>query len=148
MKLKAALSVGVSMVVSSLLAHAQVPAPGPDMVLVRSTTKTTDEVVDAIKNYAEGKKWLYLGVDKVKQGEVMLVKVCMPQVGQMLWPVGLHLSAMLPCGNVGVYVNKGKTEISMLHPHYMQMLYPHPEVEKATNASAPLLLGMLDAVAR
>lgn len=127
---------------------AQSPVPGPDMVLVRPTAKSTDEVVDAIKSYVEGKKWLYMGASKAKNGEVTMVKVCIPQIGQMLWPVGLHLSALLPCGNLGVYGNKGKTEISMLHPQYMQVLYPHPEVEKASAAATPLLMAMLEAVSK
>ena len=104
--------------------------------------------MEAIKTYTEGKKWIYLGASKVKQGEVTMVKVCIPQVGQLLWPVGLQLSALLPCGNFGVYQVKGQTQVSMLHPRYMQVLYPHPEVEKAVLVSTPLLLDMLEAVVK
>ena len=129
-------------------AGAQVPAPGPDMILIRPTAKTADEVVEAIKAYTEAKKWIYMGANKAKQGEVTMVKVCIPQVGQILWPVGLHLSALLPCGNFGIYERAGQTQISMLHPHYMQLLYPHPEVERAAALSTPLLIEMLEALAR
>ena len=80
----------------------QGPTPGPDMVLITSTTKAPDQVVDAIKSYSEQKKWMYMGANKAKQGEVTMVKVCIPQVGQLLWPMGLHMSALLPCGNVGI----------------------------------------------
>jgi hypothetical protein len=132
----------------SLAATAQAPAPGPDMLVVRSTAKEPAEVVDAIKAYSEQKKWQYIGASKVKNGEVTLVKVCIPQVGQILWPLGLQISALLPCGNIGVYEKKGKTEISMLHPAYMQALYPHPEVASAVNVATPLLMDMLEAVAR
>ena len=128
--------------------RAQVPAPGPDMILIKATAKTPEQVVDDVKFYAEEKKWLYMGANKAKQGEVTMVKVCIPQVGQILWPVGLQLSALLPCGNIGVYQKNGKTEISMLHPRYMQALYPHPEVERAGNVATPLLLEMLSAVAK
>ncbi len=62
--------------------------PGPDMVLTRATTKTPDQVVDAVKAYSEKKKWLYMGANKAKQGEVIMVKVCIPQVAQFLWPIG------------------------------------------------------------
>ena len=129
-------------------ATAQMPAPGADMILVRATAKEPAEVVQAIKSYAEQKKWQYLGASKVKQGEVTLVKVCIPEVGKVLWPVGLQVSAMLPCGNIGVYEQHGKTEISMLHPAYMQLLYPRPEVEKAVQVATPLLTDMLETVAR
>lgn len=119
-----------------------------DIFVVRSTDKSPDAVVEAIEAYAKSRKWPYLGADKVKQDQVILVKICIPEVGQQLWPVGLHLSAMLPCGNFGVYRKDGRTEISLLHPRYMQLLYPDPAVEKAAATAAPLLIGMLDEIAR
>jgi hypothetical protein len=137
-----------SLLAIPLTSLAQSPAPGPDMILTTATMKTPDQVVDAVKAYSEAKKWMYMGANKAKQGEVTMVKVCIPQVGQLLWPVGLHLSALLPCGNIGVYQNKDQTEISMLHPRYMQVLYPHAEVEKAVNVATPLLTEMLTAVAK
>ncbi|MBI3523546.1 MAG: DUF302 domain-containing protein [Betaproteobacteria bacterium] len=115
---------------------------------MKPTTKKPDEVVDAIKAYSEQKKWQFVGASKVKNGEVTLVKVCLPEVGKVLWPLGLQISAILPCGNVGVYQKQGKTEISMLHPAYMQVLYPNAEVEKAVKIATPLLLDMLDSVAK
>lgn len=133
---------------TALASVAQTPAPGPDMILVRSSAKAPDAVVEAIKAYSEQKQWQFVGESKVKNGEVTLVKVCIPQVGKVLWPLGLQVSAMLPCGNLGVYQKAGKTEISMLHPSYMQLLYPHPEVEKAVKIATPLLLDMLDSVAK
>lgn len=137
-----------ALLATPLSALAQLPTPGPEMILTKVTTMTPEQAVDSIKAYTEEKKWLYMGATKAKQGEVTLVKICIQQVGQMLWPVGLHLSALLPCGNFGVYLNKGKTEISMLHPRYMQMLYPHPDVEKATNVAAPLLMEMFTTIAK
>jgi hypothetical protein len=134
----------------SLLCMAQTTSPGTDLILIRTSAKSPTEVVDAIKSHSEAKKWVYMGANSVKpkQGEVTMVKVCIPQVGGIMWPVGLHLSALLPCGNIGVYQNQGKTEISMLHPRYMQILYPHPEVERAVGVATPLLLDMLDTIAK
>lgn len=140
--------IGGALSAMACVAAAQTPAPGADMILVRPTSKSTAAVVEAIKSYAEQKKWQYLGASKVKLGEVTLVKVCIPEVGKVLWPVGLQVSAMLPCGNIGVYEQHGKTEISMLHPAYMQLIYPRPEVEKAVQLATPLLTDMLEAVAR
>jgi len=130
---------------------AQNVAPGgTDLIVVRPTEKSPEAVVDAIKTYAEAKKWVYMGANKVKppQGEITFVKVCVPEVSKLIWPLGLKFSAMLPCGNFGVYQNQGKTEISMLHPRYMQVLYPHPEVEKASALATPLLTDMLEAVSK
>lgn len=134
----------------SLLSVAQTATSGPDLILIRPSAKSPSEVVDAIKAYAEAKKWVYMGANTVKpkQGDVTMVKACIPQVGGILWPVGLHLSALLPCGNFGVYQNQGKTEVSMLHPRYLQILYPHPEVEKAVGVATPLLTEMLDAIVK
>ena len=124
-----------------------VAAAGPDDIfMVRSTTKAPEAVVRAIKAYAEQKKWQYLGASRVKQGQVTLVKICVPEVGKQIWPVGLHLSALLPCGNIGVYRKGSQTEISLLHPRYMHILYPHPAVEKASATAEPLLRDMLESV--
>ena len=119
-----------------------------DIFIVRTTAKTPAAVVAAIKAHSEQKKWQYLGESKVKKDEVTLVKLCIPEVGQLLWPVGLQLSALLPCGNVGIYQKGASTEISVLHPRYMQTLYPHPSTERASAVAHPLLIEMLDAVVK
>lgn len=120
----------------------------PDAFMVRTTAKAPEEVVAAIKTYSEQKKWQYLGESKVKKGEVRLVKICMPEIGQLIWPVDLQLSAMLPCGNVGVYQKAGVTEISVLHPRYLYVLYPHTSTQRAGELAHPMLTEMLDAVTR
>lgn len=130
-----------------LLGGAQAAGTG-DLFIIRSSTKTPDAVVADIKTYSEQRKWQYLGESKVKNGEVSLVKVCIPAVGQLLWPAGLQVSAMLPCGNIGVYRKGEATEISVLHPRYMQVLYPHPATERASALALPLIDEMLEAVAR
>ena len=119
-----------------------------DIFIVRTTSKTPDAIVAAIKSHSEQKKWEYLGESKVKKGEVILVKICIPAVGQLIWPVGLQLSALLPCGNVGLYQKGTATEISVLHPRYMHVLYPHPATESASAIAQPLLMEMLDAVTK
>ena len=141
-------SLACALYVCSPLALAQAPAPGPGMLVKSPTAKTPEEVVSAVKAYAEGKKWLYMGATKAKQGEITMVKVCIPQVGQVLWPIGLEVSALLPCGNLGVYQKKGQTEVSMLHPSYMQVIYPHPEIEKAVGIATPLLMGLFESVTK
>jgi hypothetical protein len=131
----------------ALTALAQAENPN-DIFIVRTTSKTPDAIVAAIKSHSEEKRWEYLGESKVKKGEVTLVKICIPAVGQLIWPVGLQLSAMLPCGNVGIYQKGTATEISVLHPRYMHALYPHPSTERASAVAQPLLIEMLDAVTK
>lgn len=118
-----------------------------DIFIVTTTQKTPAAVVDAVRSYVEANDWRYIGDSKVKQGEVTLVKICIPEVGRAVWPAGLRLSALLPCGNLGVYEASGVTEISLLHPRYMALLYPDQATEQAGAIALPLLTEMLAAVA-
>ena len=142
--------------VGVLLAGLAVPLTGPvawsaqtgDLFVIRSSANAPDAVTDAIKVYAEQKKWLFLGAHTVKQGQVTLVKVCLPAVGKKVWPLGLYLSAMLPCGNLGVYQKDGATEVSLLDPHYMELLHPDPAIAEASTMAATALTEMLDSVTK
>lgn len=115
-----------------------------NLFVIRTTDKSPEAIVDAIKTYSEAKKWQYLGATKVKNNEVTLVKVCIPEIGKMVWPQGPHMSALLPCGNLGIYKKGGKTEVSMLHASYMHKLVPTPEMEGASTTAQPLLEDMLN----
>lgn len=129
----------------ALYTTAQAADPN-DIFMIRTTSKTPDAVSAAIKAYSEQHKWQYLGESKVNKGAVRFVKICIPEVAQLLWPLGLQLSALLPCGNVGIYQKGTATEISVLHPRYMHTLYPHAATERATAVAQPLLTEMLDKI--
>lgn len=118
------------------------------LFILKTSSKEPDTIVTAIRTYAQEKKWQYLGDNKIKQGQITLVKICVPEVGQALWAAGAHLSAMLPCGNIGIYKKGQDTEISVLHPRYMHQLYPSPETERASAIARPLLDALLEAVAK
>ena len=134
----------------TLAACAMAPHAGPreSMILTRATDAQPDAVVDRIKSYAAERKWAFLGANKVKNGEITMVKVCIPAVGAALWSVDMKLTALLPCGNVSIYARGGKTEVAMLHPSYMHVVSPGAETEKAAGMAAPELTAMLDAVTR
>jgi len=51
-----------------------------NVIVVRSTSAPPDEVVNRLKTYAGDKKWAFLGANKVKNGEITMVKVCIPAV--------------------------------------------------------------------
>ena len=121
---------------------------GRDAIVVRSTSASADEVATRIKTYATDKKWAFLGANKVKNGEITMVKVCIPAVGATLWQANMQLTALLPCGNVSIYGAGGKTEVAMLHPSYMHKLHPSPETEKAAQMAEPELMAMLEAVTK
>ena len=119
-----------------------------DMFIVVSTNKSVDQVVTAVKKYSKDKKWKFIGATKVKKGKVTLVKTCIPAIGKLVWPQGLKYSAMLPCGNLGVYTKKGKTQVSMLSAEYMHKLVPTDAMAKASSKANVLLKQMLDEIVK
>ena len=138
---------GLTLMISAYsTAHAD---DGMDMFIIRSTDKSPDALSEALKAYSEKANWQFFEPTKVKKGEVTLIKICIPQVGVKLWPLGLHIAAMLPCGNLAAYKGKdGKTEVSMLKASYMYKIYPNPVVEEAVKVAEPLLNKMLDEVTK
>jgi hypothetical protein len=118
-----------------------------DVFWVRSTQKSPEQVVAAIKEYVGNKKWLYLADFKLKGGQVTAVKICYPPIGNDIFAAGMHVAAMMPCGNIAVY-DEGGTKISMLHPKYMTAIYPDKNLEKAAREVTPLFEAMLAEVSR
>jgi hypothetical protein len=119
-----------------------------NLLIIRSSQKPPAAVVTAIKAYAQGKKWLYLGDNVVKNGEVTLVKICIPAAGKYVWAAGMEYSAMLPCGNLSLYRKDGTTQISLLDPGFMNLLHPDPNLKKLGDETRPLFESMLEAVTK
>lgn len=137
---------GTAFALATLFIQPALAEDSKDMLVIRTTPKSPDDVADAVKAYSEKMKWQYIEPTKVKQGQVTLIKTCIPAVGGKLWPVGLHIAAILPCGNLAAYVKDGKTEVSMLKAAYMSKLYPHPTVDEAVKVAEPLLAAMMDEI--
>lgn len=137
---------GTILAMTALAAQPALAQDAKDMMIIRSTDKSPDAVADAVKAYSEKMKWQYIDPSKVKQGQVTLIKTCIPAVGGKLWPIGLHIAAILPCGNLAAYVKDGKTEVSMLKASYMSRAYPHPMVDEAVKVAEPLLAAMMDEI--
>ena len=53
---------------------------------------------------------------------------------------------MLPCGNIGVYREDDLTKVSLLHPRFMQMILPDPNVERAVEIATPVLLALMEEI--
>lgn len=119
-----------------------------DVFIIKTSAKPPEAVLGSIKTYVADNKWLYLGDNKVKNGEVILVKLCVPSASKDIWAAGLHVSALVPCGHLGIYQEAGQTKVSMLHPKFMNSLNPHPSLKKVGDELAPLLTAMLDDVIR
>jgi hypothetical protein len=131
-----------------LASPATIAAEPSEMILVRSTTKSVDEVVKAIEAYSDKHDWFFLGADKLLRGTITLVKTCIPEVGPLVWTQDLKYTAMLPCGNISIYTSQGKTEIAVLSGQYMHTLVPTPEMHKASEALQPLLVDLLNTVTK
>jgi len=123
-------------------------AGSSDMIMVRTTSKSIDEVVKAIETYSDKHDWFFLGADKLLGGKITLVKTCIPDVGPLVWSQDMKYTALLPCGNISVYKKGKKTEIAVLSGSYMHALVPTPEMQKASEALIPLLRGLIDEVAQ
>lgn len=135
-------------VLGLVLASGQARGGEPnDNFWVKSSRKSPEELVAAIKSYAEGRQWLYMATFKLKGGEVTAVKVCYPPIGKDIFAAGMHVAAMMPCGHIAVY-NEGGTKLAMLDPKFMTVLYPDPNLERAARTVTPLFKAMLDEVVR
>ncbi|WML89728.1 DUF302 domain-containing protein [Thiothrix lacustris] len=119
-----------------------------DMIIIRQIEKTPEVFAKEVEDYAKKREWNFLGSHKVKKGEITLIKFCVAEVGKQLWKQGLQMSALAPCGNIGVYQKDGKTEISVLNPRYMNILAPSAEMEKLSAAAEKDVMEMLDVLAK
>lgn len=135
-------------VAASVLWGSTAWAATDDLFIQRSTHKAPDEIVAAIKSYAGKKHWVYLGANKVKEGEVTLVKVCIRAAGKYVWAAGMEYSAMLPCGNLSLYKKDGLTQISLLNPDFMNRLHPDPNLKKLGEETLPEFEAMLTTVVK
>lgn len=118
------------------------------LFILRTTQKSPARVAAAIKAYTLQKHWLYLGENRVKNGEVSLVKICLPAAGKYVWAAGMEYSAMLPCGNFSIYQKAGATEISLLDPGFMNILHPDPNLKRLGDETRPLFNALLDTVTK
>jgi Domain of unknown function DUF302 len=124
------------------------PRAPSEMFWVRKTEKSPEQVVAAVKTYTESNKWVYLAEFKIRGGQITAVKICYPAIASDIFAAGSHVAAMMPCGNIAVYVEQGQTTISMLHPKFMSILAPHERMDKAVREVTPLFEKMLEAVSQ
>jgi len=139
----------IVLLLSALLLALTRPAAAGEpnaMFLMRDTTRSPDEVVASAKAYVKSQDWLYVNDASLKG--VVFVKFCVPEMAKDIFAAGDHLAALLPCGSMAVYRKSGRTQISMLHPAYMNALYPDPKLERAAQTGLPLFNALLDAVVK
>jgi len=117
------------------------------LFIIRDAAGTPREVADRIQTFAEANdRWLLAAAFDLYEGAVISVKMCYIPIGPMIAGAGLHVIAMMPCGNLAVYAEDGRTRVSMLHLSYMALIEPHMNLEAAAAIGQPAFEAMLEAI--
>lgn len=117
-----------------------------EMFMIRSTDKSFGQVTDAAKAYVKKQGWVYVNDAELKG--VVMIKFCVPEMAKDIFAAGDFVTAMLPCGQIGLYKKDGRTQIAMLHPGYMERIYPDPNIRRAAEKGLPLFQAMLEDIAK
>jgi hypothetical protein len=134
-------------VLTAALVVSGAPALGQgtgDYFIVRDLSTGPEEAVAAIRQYVEADEdWLYLADFPLKGGEVQAMKICYLPIGADVFAAGLHVGAMMPCGNLAFYEEDGQARLAMLDLDYLTALSPDPNVARAAETAAPAFEEML-----
>lgn len=134
--------------ISALLVGCATAPSRDELFVTRSTTKSTTELHEAIREYVKQKGWLYINDNKIKGGEITQVRICDAKAAANIWSAGMQVSAMLPCGHMSLYRESGTTKVTLLHPRFLALLDPHPAVRKLADDVTGPYLTMLDDVTK
>lgn len=124
------------------------PAPREGYFVTRSAAKSPAALHQAIRDYAQRKNWIYVGDNKLKNGDVTQVRLCIREAAGNIWNAGMQVAALLPCGQMSIYQETGATKITMLHPRAMTLLDPNPIVAKLADDVTGPFMTMLDEVTK
>lgn len=117
-----------------------------EMFMIRSTDKSYGQVTDSVKSYVKKQGWVYVNDAELKG--VVMIKFCVPEMAKDIFAARDIVTAMLPCGQIGLYKKDGKTQIAMLHPAYMERIYPDPNIKRAADKGLPLFQAMLEEISK
>lgn len=130
------------------LAFAAVPASASeDTFIIRDVAAPPDEAAAAIRAHVEADEdWLFLAEFGLAGGAVTALKICYLPLGPDIVAAGMHVMAMMPCGNMALYEEDGQTRLSMLDLGFMTTLYPDENLASAVESGRPAFAAMLDEV--
>lgn len=131
-----------------LASCASAPQAMDSVFVTRTSSRSPVELHQAIRTHAAQKKWLYIGDNKLKNGEVTQVRLCIREAAADVWKVGMHVAVILPCGQFAIYEEGGMRKVTMLHPRYMTAFEPHAIVRKLADDVAGPFTAMLDEVVK
>ncbi|WP_306005783.1 hypothetical protein [Aquicoccus porphyridii] len=103
------------------------------------------EAVAAIRDRVEiNEDWLFLAEFGLAGGAVTALKICYLPLGGDIVAAGLHVMAMMPCGNMAFYETEdGGTEMSMLDLRFMTELSDAPSLKAAVETGRPAFEALL-----
>ncbi|WP_372922598.1 hypothetical protein [Roseovarius sp.] len=116
-----------------------------EMFLTHNVSMERAEAVAAVRAHVETEEdWLFLAEFKLAGGAVTALKVCYLPLGPDIVEAGLHVMAMMPCGNMAFYdTDDGGTEMSMLDLAFMTELSDAPSLETAVETGKPAFAALL-----
>jgi hypothetical protein len=116
-----------------------------DYFIVRDLSTGPEDAAAAIRQHVEAEEdWLFLAEFPLKGGEVQAMKICYLPIGADVFAAGLHMAAMMPCGNLAFYEEDGQARLAMLDLDYLTALSPDPNVARAAEMAAPAFEEMLE----
>lgn len=120
-------------------------ATADEMFLTHTLDMERAEAVAAIRDHVEtGEDWLFLAEFGLAGGAVTALKICYLPLGPDIVEAGLHVMAMMPCGNMAFYETEGGgTEISMLDLAFMTELSDASSLETAVETGRPAFAALL-----
>jgi hypothetical protein len=103
------------------------------------------EAVAAIRDrVAADDDWLFLAEFGLAGGNVTALKICYLPLGPDIVAAGLHVMAMMPCGNMAFYeAGDGGTVLSMLDLRFMTELSDAPTLASAVETGKPAFDALL-----
>lgn len=116
-----------------------------EMFITHELDMERTEAVAAIRDRVEAEEdWLFLAEFGLAGGAVTALKICYLPLGGDIVAAGLHVMAMMPCGNLAFYeTDDGSTEMSMLDLRFMTELSDAPSLETAVETGRPAFEALL-----
>lgn len=120
-------------------------ATADEIFLTHELDMERAEAVAAVRDQVEAEEdWLFLAEFGLAGGAVTALKICYLPLGPDIVEAGLHVMAMMPCGNMAFYeTDDGGTELSMLDLRFMTELSDAPSLEKAVETGKPAFDALL-----
>ncbi len=128
-----------------ILGLSAAPGAADEIFITHDLDMERAEAVAAVRDYVEGKKdWLFLAELGLAGGAVTAMKICYLPLGPDIVEAGLHVMAMMPCGNMAFYETDNRaTEMSLLDPGFMTKLSVASSLERAAETGRPAFQTLL-----